>query len=80
MRHATSILAGLAALLPNLTLAQGIADRVWTGGPVVTVDAGNTVVEGIAVRDGRILAVGSEADIMKHVGPQTEVTDLAGRR
>jgi predicted amidohydrolase YtcJ len=79
MKRSTSIVAALAALLPNSTLAQDMADSVWTGGPVVTVDAGNSVVEGIAVKEGRIIAVGSEADIMKHVGPQTEVTDLAGK-
>jgi predicted amidohydrolase YtcJ len=79
MRRVVSAMAATVAFLPNSILAQEIADRIWIGGPVVTVDASNSVVGGIAVKDGRIVAVGSEEDVMKNAGPQTEVTDLAGK-
>jgi hypothetical protein len=35
--------------------------------------------EAVAVKDGRIIAVGGEAEVMKSKGAETVVTDLAGR-
>ena len=55
------------------------ADLVVLDASVLTVDADFTVAEALAVRDGRILAVGSEAEIRDLVGPDTEVLELAGR-
>ncbi len=55
------------------------ADLVLFNGKVLTVDAEFTVAEGIAVRDGRVLAVGGAADILQLAGPDTERVDLAGR-
>ncbi|MEU8637237.1 amidohydrolase family protein [Amycolatopsis sp. NPDC048633] len=52
------------------------ADLVVRGGTVLTVDAAGTVADGLALRDGRVLAVG---DVAGHIGPDTEVLDLAGR-
>jgi predicted amidohydrolase YtcJ len=54
------------------------ADRIFVGGDIVTVDASDRVVAALAIRDGRILAVGSEAEVAAHQGPATRVTDLAG--
>jgi len=47
--------------------------QVWTGGVAEGVDA-----EAFAVRDGRILAVGSSADMAAHIGADTDVIDLEG--
>jgi predicted amidohydrolase YtcJ len=56
------------------------ADLLFTGGPVYTADpAGPHWAEAVAVRDGRLLAVGSAAELADLRGPQTEVVDLAGR-
>src|SRR5215210_5248049 len=52
---------------------------VLLNGKVLTVDEQFTIVEAIAVRDGRILAVGSNAEIKRLVGPNTRTIDLAGR-
>jgi predicted amidohydrolase YtcJ len=52
---------------------------VLTGGKILTMDGRATVAEALAVRDGRILAVGSDAAIKPLVGPQTRVIDLAGK-
>ncbi|MBI4477882.1 MAG: amidohydrolase family protein, partial [Acidobacteria bacterium] len=54
-------------------------DLVLINGQVLTVDAQFTVAEAVAVRDGRILAVGTTADIRRLVGPKTRTIDLAGR-
>jgi predicted amidohydrolase YtcJ len=54
-------------------------ELVLVNGKVLTVDAAFTIAEAVAVRGGRVLAVGTSADIRKLVGPATRVVDLAGR-
>lgn len=53
------------------------ADIVFRGGPVVTMDSARSRVRDVAVGDGRIVAVGREAEAL--VGPATEIVDLRGR-
>lgn len=53
------------------------ADLVFTGGPVFTATTVRARTDAVAVRDGRIVALGAEAREL--VGPGTEVVDLAGR-
>ena len=55
------------------------ADLVITGGAVYAVDAARRWAQAIAIRDGRFVAVGTDADVRPLVGPGTEVLDLAGR-
>jgi len=61
------------------------ADIIFTHGNIYSgvVDASASLgagerAEALAVRDGRILAVGSRADIAKLKGPQTAIVDLGG--
>lgn len=54
------------------------ADRIFLGGPIFTVDAEDRIVDALAIRDGRIVAVGSEPTVLAHRGPGTRVTDLDG--
>jgi predicted amidohydrolase YtcJ len=55
------------------------AERIYRGGPIVTVDPSNRVVEALAIRDGRIVGVGSEREVLVLQGPETRVVDLARR-
>ena len=55
------------------------ADVVLRGGKVVTMDDQRTVAQAIAVKDGRIAFVGSDADVASRIGPQTRVVELGGR-
>lgn len=55
------------------------ADTVLQNGNVVTLSDSLGEQTAIAFRDGKILAVGSDADIAGHVGESTHVIDLAGR-
>ncbi|MEX1125212.1 MAG: amidohydrolase [Acidimicrobiia bacterium] len=55
------------------------ADLVFLNGPVFTADAARSFARGVAVSEGRILAVGAESEVSAHIGPQTEVVDLVGR-
>jgi predicted amidohydrolase YtcJ len=54
-------------------------ELVLVNGQVLTVDKAFTVAQAVAVRDGKILAVGRDADIRRLAGPSTRIVDLAGR-
>ncbi len=60
-------------------IGQGPADLIVVNGKVVTVDTAWTVAEAVAVRSGRILAVGPDAAIRALAGPATRVVDARGR-
>ncbi len=53
-------------------------DQVIFNGQIVTVDDDFSVAEAIAVKDGRIFGVGSNADMKKLAGENTELLDLKG--
>jgi predicted amidohydrolase YtcJ len=55
------------------------ADLAFVNGAVYTVDASSSWARAVAVRDGRIVAVGTDDEIREHVGSGTEVIDLAGK-
>jgi predicted amidohydrolase YtcJ len=55
------------------------ADTILVNGKILTVDPQFSIREAVAVRDGKIMAVGSSAEIRKLVGPQTRTIDLQGR-
>src|SRR5215217_7009671 len=58
----------------------GAADMVLHHGKISTVDTDNTTVEAIAIRDGEILATGSNKKVMRLIGRGTKVINLKGRR
>ncbi|BDC52271.1 amidohydrolase [Bryobacterales bacterium F-183] len=67
-----------ALLLPALLLGQ-TADLILENGKFATVEkSGPATVQAVAVRDGKILALGTTAAMAKHKGPKTEVIDLKG--
>lgn len=59
--------------------AQGAAELVLTNGKILTVDARDSVAQAVAIAGGKILAVGSAAEMKSRIGPQTQVIDLKGR-
>ena len=79
--------AGLLALaIPATAQVQPVPPELLSypslivlNGKVLTVDPQSTVAEAVAVRDGRILAVGRSDDIRRLAGPATRVIDAAGR-
>ena len=75
-------LAAALALLtgaPAAARQQDPADLILRSGRVWTGDDGNPWAEAVAIREGRIVAVGSDAEAMALAGPGTEVRDLEGR-
>ncbi|WP_420387292.1 amidohydrolase [Roseivirga sp.] len=55
------------------------ADSIFFNGSIYTVDENTPQVEAVAVKDGRIMAVGNQTDIMKFQGNDTEMIDLNGQ-
>jgi predicted amidohydrolase YtcJ len=53
--------------------------HIFHTGRIVTVDAQFRTAEAMAIREGRIIAVGTNADIVKLAGSRTEQIDLGGK-
>ena len=86
MRVATAGRALIAAALGVVAIMVGCddgtttpADVVLRGGKVVTMDGERRIAQAVAVRDGRIRFVGSDADVARHIGRDTKVIELGGR-
>jgi predicted amidohydrolase YtcJ len=78
---AAAAVAGVAALA-GVAAAQSPAqlpDLVLTNGKIVTVDERFSIVQALAVKDGRIVAAGRNADIAKLAGKGTRRIDLRGK-
>src|ERR671924_382041 len=76
----------LLAIAAGQSAAQSVppeliryADLVLYNGKVLTADKNFTVTEAVAVRDGKILAVGPNKEIERLAGPATQRVDLRGR-
>ncbi len=73
--HGAALL--LACALP-LAHAQP-ADTVLLNGKIVSLDDKNSIHQALAVRDGRIIATGTSAQVKKLAGQATRVLDLQGK-
>ena len=69
----TCLLSGLPAY------AQLTADLILVHGRILTVDAKDSIAQAIAIRQGKIVAVGSDQQILQLGGPQAKVIDLHGK-
>jgi len=65
--------SGGASGIPNLT-----ADRIFLGGPILTVNPPGEA-QALAVKDGRILAVGTREAVLATQSTSTEIVDLQGK-
>src|SRR5581483_10859950 len=87
MRFRTLGFAALAVSIAALAAAATIAgfppklqsaDLVLRDGAIATLDPLQPQVQAIAIRDGRIEAVGSDAEIAHYIGANTQTLDLHG--
>jgi predicted amidohydrolase YtcJ len=74
---AVATLAGAAAVVPQGQAAPP-ADLVLVNGKIATLET-PAEVSALAARGGRIVALGTDAEIKRHAGPATEVIDLRGQ-
>jgi predicted amidohydrolase YtcJ len=82
----TAAVTGLAAMmgdkfmLENAEAARTKADLILTNGKIATVGTErNKFAESAAIKDGRFLAVGSEREVLRYKGDQTQVLNLNKR-
>ncbi len=69
-----------AILLSAAPLIAADADLILHNGKIVTVDSAFSIAEAVAVKDGRVVAVGRNADVLaRERGPKTQVIDLKGQ-
>ena len=69
----------LAGIAPLVSAQAEIADAIYSDGEILTMRGQSPeYVESLAVKDGKILAVGRKADVLKLAGPTTRQVDLAG--
>ena len=64
--------------LPAQQLASVAADLVLINGKVVTVEDATPQVEAVAIAGARIAALGTTADMKRHIGEKTRVIDAGG--
>src|SRR3954466_2172058 len=68
------------ALTAAAEVAQAqTAETILVNGKILTVDRNNSTVQALAIRDGRILATGSNEEVRKRADQNTKVIDLGGR-
>ena len=81
MRPFVPTFAALAMTLATpLAASAKPADVLYVGGAIVTVNDAQPNAEALAVKDGKIIAVGTRADVEQaHKGAATKIVDLAGK-
>ena len=62
-----------------LRAQQPAPDVVLSNGKLITVDERFTIAQAVAIREGRIVAVGADREITPMAGPNTRRIDLRGR-
>lgn len=72
-------LAVASLLAAQASAATPSADTVFKNGYVYTVDHHDTVRQAVAVKDGRIIFVGTNRDLARYIGPRTRQINLHGK-
>lgn len=78
-RVALTVLLISMALIGLAPAMAQTADTIYHNGTIITLDDARPLAEALAVKDGRILAVGSEAEIATLSGNATRRVDLLGK-
>ncbi len=71
-------LAWWSLVLPGMAWAEEPPELLLHSGKIVTVDADFSIAQALAVRDGKIVAVGTNDAVRPLAGPETRQIDLAG--
>lgn len=70
---------GSLATLPLLSFGQTEPELILHNGSIFTVDSSNPNAQAIAIAEGRIMAVGTDAEVLRLASGRTKKTDL-GRK
>ncbi|MBP2679072.1 MAG: nfdA 2, partial [Deltaproteobacteria bacterium] len=71
--------AGVLTGFSTVQASTPAADLILINGKIITVDAKDSIVEGVAVRGGNIIDVGVAEKISRYIGTRTIVIDLKGK-
>ena len=74
-----TVLSVISLLIGCGTKNSNTADMVLQNGTVYTVNKDQPEAEAVAVKDGKILFVGSNEEVKKYIGSSTEVIDCKGQ-
>lgn len=77
MKTILTILAAHCIL--TMTAASQQADTIYNNGTIITINDTAPTAEAVAVKDGKILAVGTKEDVLKTKGDATKLVDLGGK-
>ena len=71
---------GISALIlfHGFAQAQEMADKIYSGGQILTMNDAAMRAEAVGVKDGKIIAAGKADDVMKLKGAATQIIDLGG--
>lgn len=88
LRHETALIICSVALVASISGGSQAfaaqedapkADIVMRSGNVLTIDAEDRIAQAIAIRGHRIVAVGTDEQLNRFIGSDTEVLELGGR-
>jgi predicted amidohydrolase YtcJ len=68
----------IIGLLAAVSAPAQTPDLILIHGKILTVDAKDSIAQAVAIRQGKIVAVGSDQDILQLAGPKAKVIDLHG--
>jgi hypothetical protein len=74
-----TILFTVVIIVSASAFAEEFADAIYHNGNIITIDDAQPMAEAVAVKDGKILAVGAEEIILTSKGETTRLFDLQGR-
>ena len=76
----TAVAVAVVVLISSCThTPEQSANIIYTGGDIITISDSQPTAEAIAVKDGKILAVGTKANVLKHKDAATKMVDLHGK-
>ena len=78
-RLVTASLSAVLSVAAATSASAQVADTILVNGKILTVDAQFSTQSALAVREGKIVAVGRDDEIRKLAGPPTRTIDLQGR-
>ena len=76
---ASALAGGCAMSNVNTAVSTGAADTIMHNGRIATQDERRSLVSALAIRDGRVLAIGDDTTVMALRGAATRVVDLGKR-
>ncbi|MEG0939442.1 MAG: amidohydrolase [Comamonas sp.] len=76
---AVTAITALAACNGDDVPPSGYAQVVYKNGNVLTANKDAQVVQAVAVKDRKVVAAGSDTELSKYIGKDTQVIDLSGK-